>query len=214
MLEVKKHPRRCTLYLVGSFFTQVFLGSLLSKLDIAIVSKNLTVFVYAAQFIITLVIYGRMLISDIKGLSFKKLSTLAFIGVITFFAIALSGIVLTVLKINNANQSAIDSHVTQYQFATMFAIVIMAPIAEEVTFRYCIWGLLKKHIVLAHSVTALLFGFMHVWVYILIDGDISQFLAMLPYIIMSLGFSILYKRTENIWYPIILHMVINYIAST
>lgn len=62
-------------------------------------------------------------------------------------------------------------------------------------------------------ITTLLFAFSHVWTNVLIEGQWIQLIAMLPYFVFGLGLNILYQRTKNVIYPIMLHMAINTIGT-
>lgn len=76
---------------------------------------------------------------------------------------------------------------------------ILIPIMEELTFRYGIHKTLAKHnIVLAYIASSVVFGLMH--------GNPIQivYAALFGWLL-----AYVYTKTDNLWYPIILHAVNN-----
>lgn len=213
----KKIYPNAIIYAIFFIFFQVLGGKLLSLININFITNNMTFWIYFLLFILSVIIFGKILINSIKTLFSKfDFNSLVLIGIITFFAIVFSGIVLEVTGISNSNEQEIDSAlnidcITYILIAV--AAILFAPIAEELFFRFLLYRSVEKcNFVLAHILVAVLFGFFHVWEYIIFDKNYIQFISMISYICMSLGFSILYQKTKNIWYPIILHAVINFIA--
>ncbi len=93
--------------------------------------------------------------------------------------------------------------------------MIFAPLIEEFMYRFFIFRSLEKiNIIFGHILTAFIFAFIHVWDYVLLDGDYTQLVSMTVYFIISIGTSCLYSKTRNICYPILLHSIINFIATT
>ena len=138
------------------------------------------------------------------------------IGFITFFSIVICGIAIELIGVANSNEEEIEAALKSDNLnyvLTAIAAVLFAPITEELFFRFFVYRSIEKiNPVISHICVALLFGFFHVWDYILIEKSYIQLINMLPYICMSLGFSILYQKSKNIWYPISLHSVINLLA--
>lgn len=76
---------------------------------------------------------------------------------------------------------------------------IMIPIMEELTFRYGIHKTLAQHnLVFAYIASSLIFGLMH--------GNPIQivYAGLLGWLL-----AYVYTKTDNIWYPMIIHMVSN-----
>lgn len=113
----------------------------------------------------------------------------------------------------NANQDSINDELKRNFLSMFLAAVVFGPFVEELIFRGLIFRLLhNKFKILSHIISALLFGLYHVWTYILFLGDFSQLINVLPYFAMGLAFSILYEKTDNIGYPLLLHMLNNFIS--
>lgn len=92
-------------------------------------------------------------------------------------------------------------------------VVIFGPFVEELLFRYFIFRETSKiNKVFAHIFTALIFGFSHIWYYVLIQGDYTQLISSLVYVALGLNASLLYSKTKNICFPLMLHMIINCIS--
>ncbi len=194
-------------------FLIVFGGSLIERIGIGFLTENLTFTVYLILFTLAIAMFFPVLITSFKNLSSKGFDRLAVIGLITFVLIIASGIFLDKLGIANENNEAIDEEAKRTGVRMFAAAALFAPFAEELIYRFFIFRLIgSKNLILAHIVTAAVFGFSHVWWFVLVDGDITQLAAMLPTFCMSLGFSVLYQKTGTLAYPIILHMVINIIA--
>ncbi len=204
------------LYGIVFCFLQIFGGNLLSFINIELVSNNLTFGVYALIFICSLICFFKLLINSIKKFDPSNLEKMAVIGIITFVAIVLCGIMIDLMGIANSNENNIDTALSSNRInyiLTAVAAILFAPITEELFFRFLVYRSIEKiNPVLSHISVALLFGFFHIWGYVLIEKSYIQLVNMLPYMCMSLGFSILYQKTKNIWYPIILHGIINFIA--
>ena len=86
----------------------------------------------------------------------------------------------------------------------------IAPIMEEILYRYTAFGLIsKKNIIVAHIITAVLFGLQHVIEAGVYGGDVTQFINIGSYIVYSLIMTNLYSKTKNICIPIVIHILIN-----
>ena len=76
---------------------------------------------------------------------------------------------------------------------------ILVPIMEEIIFRYGIHGTIaRSNVVVAYIVSSLIFGIMH--------GNVIQgaYTSILGFIL-----AYVYTKTNNLWYPIVIHMTIN-----
>ncbi len=76
---------------------------------------------------------------------------------------------------------------------------ILVPIMEEIIFRYGIHGIIaRSNLAVAYVVSSVIFGVMHGNV---IQGAYATLLGLI--------LAYVYTRTENLWYPIMIHMTIN-----
>ena len=103
-------------------------------------------------------------------------------------------------------QSATDALDTSLSIAlngNFFVLIlgtgILVPIMEEIIFRHGMHKTISQsNIIVGYIVSALVFGIMH--------GNIIQgaYAAILGFI-----FAVVLTKTDNIWYPILMHMAIN-----
>lgn len=111
-----------------------------------------------------------------------------------------------------SNQELVVTLVSYNAGIMVFNAVILAPIVEELIFRGLIFNSLRQKSKLwAHLISAFLFGFLHVYSYIL-SGDMSEWIKLIPYMMAGLAFSFAYERRQNIGVPILLHSIKNLIA--
>ncbi len=193
----------CTVTLFGGFLRNLPYGE--------VILENLTFIIYGILFVVAIILFAGMLWKSIREFDLSKLELLLASGVLTIVGIVISAIVIDATGIVNANDEAVSSGINM---SLTFAAILFAPIVEELVFRFMLFRSVSKcNTILAHIVTALAFGFFHVWDYVIIDGDYTQLISMITYIVMSFGFSILYSKSKNICFPIALHMIINAIAT-
>ena len=84
-------------------------------------------------------------------------------------------------------------------WVTILCTVLLAPVAEELFFRKAMIDRLSAH----HPMDAILFSAL---LFGLIHGNLTQFLYAFP---IGVLFGIIYWRTKNIRYTILLHMCMN-----
>lgn len=196
-------------------FLIVFGGSLIERTGIEFLTENITFAVYLILFVLAAAMFFPVLITSFKNVTEKGFERFAVIGLITLALIVASGIFLHKMGIANENNEVIDEEAKRTGGRMFAAAALFAPFAEELIYRFFIFRLIgSKNLILAHIATAAVFGFSHVWGFVLVDGDITQLAAMLPTFCMSLGLSVLYQKTGTLAFPIMLHMAINIIASS
>lgn len=85
----------------------------------------------------------------------------------------------------------------------------LAPFAEELTFRYLLFGKItnKYFKLLMLFISSLLFGLIH------INNFSGAWLKTIPYMIVGLYFALIYHYSKNIWSSIIVHWIVNTINS-
>lgn len=92
------------------------------------------------------------------------------IGFLTLVANVMAGIFLSLLQINNSNQSELNAMTDHNVILLTLTSILFAPVVEELVYRYGIYGLFGKKRILGCIITTLLFAFSHVWGYVLIEG--------------------------------------------
>ena len=114
---------------------------------------------------------------------------------------------------DNLNNDAVAEMAVSSTGKTIAMAVFMAPLAEEPLFRGGIFGALyTKSRPAAYLVSAALFSLYHIWSYALLDvGYLWYFFLYLP---SGLILALAYERTDSIWTPIFLHMLVNFVAMS
>ena len=82
---------------------------------------------------------------------------------------------------------------------------LLAPFAEELTFRYLLFGKFSNKFfkLLMLFVSSILFGMVH------INNFSGQWLQTIPYMIVGLYLALIYYNSKNIWASIIVHWIFN-----
>ncbi len=115
--------------------------------------------------------------------------------------------------LTNPNSAAASS-MTKLNPNTMLAIgVFLAPVVEETLFRGVVFGSLReRNIVLAYVVSSFLFSVYHLWEYMVYRFDPVMLLYLLQYLPGGIVLAAVYEKGQNIWCPVFLHMIINYVS--
>ncbi|MGT2742685.1 CPBP family intramembrane glutamic endopeptidase [Streptococcus plurextorum] len=105
---------------------------------------------------------------------------------------------------NDVNIQTTAQLISPYLF--LLFVGIIGPFVEELVFRRAMMGRLKPYFppVGALIFQALLFALAHVHVL-----ELSQFIQVIPHFVIGLYWGYLYQKTENIYYPMGIHMVTN-----
>lgn len=112
----------------------------------------------------------------------------------------------------SANQMNVETIMATAPLPMIIAVVVFAPIIEELVFRGIIFRSLRKfNVPLAIIVSGFLFGFIHVSSAVF-AGDFSQLLQVLPYMAMGIVFAYSYEKSKSISVPIYLHMINNLVS--
>ncbi|MCL2311367.1 MAG: lysostaphin resistance A-like protein [Firmicutes bacterium] len=94
----------------------------------------------------------------------------------------------------------------------ILSMCLIGPFVEEVTYRVCLFTTLRKKIgIFSHLVTAILFGFQHISIAVLLYNRPLEFLYIFSYMGGSLISSIMYEKINTPVPGIISHMLGNLI---
>ena len=210
----------------------VELSKLLSETDfpkIEVLYRKLYVFsnsignfmVYLLSFIVVAFFMRNYLKDDAKGLilDYKKLAWLIPVCAGVGFGLALLvdyGIGEAIHR-TSANQSSIEVLIKNGGAVWMFfAVVIFAPIVEELIYRKAIFEYLKKFpIVLSYVVSTLLFTFPHmVTTFMDMEYTIAEkFLLCIPYLLSGVSLCVTYHLcNKNIYASWFFHFVNNLLS--
>lgn len=112
------------------------------------------------------------------------------------------------------NQETVINLMTSNTIYTMFAILIFAPLIEELIFRGVIYKKIrrKSNVIISTMITSGLFAIMH-FVVSIIAGDINDLIYIPIYIVPSVFLCIIYEKHNNIFAPILLHLITNSIST-
>lgn len=130
------------------------------------------------------------------------------IYVIMWLSLTLFNLAVSVLMphyTQPANQQVIEVLVSQQNTLIMFVtLVIIAPIAEELIFRGLIMrGMFPKYPFVGFAVSATFFTLAH---------SPANAIDFMTYFILSVGLTYIYWRTREIKYPIMIHMIQNFLS--
>ncbi len=115
-------------------------------------------------------------------------------------------------SLTNPNQAAVNA-MTRLNPGVMLAIgVFLAPVVEETLFRGVVFGSLQgRNRLAAYLLSTLLFALYHLWSRL----DFTkpwQLLYLLQYVPAGLTLCWSYERGRNVWCPVFLHMLLNYVS--
>lgn len=110
----------------------------------------------------------------------------------------------------NLNDMTISAQIQDAPRSTLLIVIFLAPFVEEVLFRGLVFGNLKgKSRPVAYLVSCLLFAFLHVWQFALVNQDITYFWLMVQYLVPGLVLAWAYDHSGTLWSAIGLHTVAN-----
>lgn len=109
------------------------------------------------------------------------------------------------------NQEIIEDSLKILPTYILFSTIVIAPLLEELIFRFCIKKIIPKPSIIYILVSGLLFGSMHV---ILTMTSVTDLLFIIPYSVPGLVFAYLYNKTDNIFIPASIHFIHNFVLMT
>ncbi len=175
---------------------------------------------YGSFFLLMVIVFRKALWKDIKDFvrNFDKyLDRVVIFGFITLVLMVASAIYLDSVGIGDStNQQALDEAIIQYGVLHIITIAVIGPVVEEIFYRGILFGFLKgrgKSIIrsiAAILLSSMIFAFSHTSI---IDFSVTDMLANIPILMLGLTVTTLYWRTDNIFCPIIVHIVINTIGT-
>ena len=104
----------------------------------------------------------------------------------------------------SSNEQAVQTLVSSTPYLMLFTAGILAPIAEELTFRKGVSKIFKNKWVYA-TASGLIFGLLHV----IGGGNILEYLYVIPYGSLGFFFALTYYDTKSIYPSIIMHAIHN-----
>ena len=137
------------------------------------------------------------------------------------FSITYNIIISNILDLEsagNANQDNVISLILSQPILGFLSVVVLAPIVEELTFRYCVFGgLYNKSKKVAYIVSSVVFMAMHSIASFISIGAINKELLMElvflpPYLISGVLLCYAYDKTDNLGTSMIAHSLNNLVS--
>lgn len=173
--------------------------------DLAIVNS----FVDLLLVIILIILYFKELkkeFNTFKNSIKKSLDTAFKYWFIGLIIMCISNIAIGIITSlgTSSNETAVQSLVSTSPYLMLFTAGILAPIAEEITFRKGIAKIFKNKWVYA-TASGLIFGLLHV----IGSTNILEYLYVIPYGSLGFFFALTYYDTKSIYPSIIMHAIHN-----
>ena len=145
--------------------------------------------------------------------SMKAIGVNIILYYVTQYAITLA-LLLVLPSVENPNTEAVGMAVAINSKVMKFIAVVLAPIVEEILFRGIVFGTIAgKNKTAAYIVSTVLFAAYHLWSYLFAGVDfILILLYSIEYVPGAVFFAKSYDESGNIWTPILMHAVMNYVA--
>ena len=120
---------------------------------------------------------------------------------------------LILAGMTNLNDVTISAQIHDAPRSTALIIIFLAPFVEEVLFRGYVFGNLRAtNRTAAYLVSCLLFAFLHVWQFAVVNQSLTYFLLMLQYLVPGLVLAWVYERSGTLWGSVLLHAAVNAMA--
>lgn len=111
------------------------------------------------------------------------------------------------------NQEILKEFTQEYKFYMFFMTIIFAPIVEELVFRGAIYKFIRQIFGKNLSIILTSVGFAGVhFIGSLITKDYQDLIFLPLYLIPSIYLCAIYEKTKNIFAPILLHAINNYMS--
>lgn len=153
---------------------------------------------------------------NLQTLKYGAIGALCIMG----FSIFYNSFVSTIFELGNtgnANQENVVELIKSNLFLGFLSVVILAPIVEELTYRYCLFGgTCKKRKWVGYLISGIVFAFMHsissFLEYGLSKELLMDFLFLPPYLFSGLALCYLYDKSSNLGSSFVAHLLNNLIS--
>ncbi len=185
-------------------------------LGLNLTDLQMNIYYFVINCIMVWIIFHNFLLRSFHGIRFWELIQALILGFVLYYAgNYVFSLVMGWLNIDitSYNDQTILSLAQQSKALMILCSVLLAPMVEETLVRGLLFGVIRrKSRIAAYVVSILFFAVIHVWQYLLAYDFKSVFFAALQYIPAGVALGWTYEKSNTIWAPIILHMVINAIA--
>lgn len=200
-------------YFIVSIYKYEFsylLGIDLKKLDIFSLSTYLIIYETLTLAVVIYVYKDELITSfnDFKCNIKKYFNTYFKYWILILLLMFISNTIITNFTTSEVatNQEIILADLKIAPIYILFSTILIAPLLEELIFRFCIKKIIPKPSIIYIIISGVLFGSMHV---ILTMENIADLLFIIPYSIPGIVFAYLYNKTENIFIPAGIHFMHN-----
>lgn len=196
------------LYLFITILLQLLLQDYLTSLDNNLVGAAY-LFIEIVTLLIFVIIFRKILIPDIldfKQNGKKYIKNNFKYWLFGLIIMAISNIIISSFIGLSTNESGNRDILSDLPIYGIFAMVIIAPIVEELMTRV----ILKDKVpdIIYYTLSALIFASLH----LLSATSVSEIFYLIPYGALGFCFAIMYKKTNNVCTNIFFHMVHNLMA--
>ena len=185
-------------------------------LDLRLTDVQINVAYFIINCVMIWIIFHNFLLRSFRSIRFWELVQALILGFCLYYAGKfLLGLVLQLLKLSvtNFNDETVTGLISQNRLVMLVCTVFLAPIVEETLVRGLLFGVIRRqNRILAYAVTILFFCVMHIWQYLSVYDVRDVLLAGLQYIPAGIALGWTYEKSNTVWAPIGLHMVINAIS--
>lgn len=155
---------------------------------------------------------------DLRDDGKKGIFTIGFYFLIIIVAITITSIALNILHIGiSENQKAIESSFEDNMILSSIVTVGLAPFVEEMIFRFHIFntirGKKRRRKFAAILISSICFAFYHTTFISIFSMNFGEVMTLLPYFVIGMILACLRAKTDNLIYPVVLHMAYNLMAT-
>lgn len=197
-------------------FLSLGLKWLLSLIELELTVLQFNTCYFVLNTLIIWIIFHNFLLRSFRSIRFWDTVQAVILGFVLYYAGNwVLSLILTLLDttIISFNDQTMQSLAADNFWVTAFCSVVIAPLVEETLVRGLLFGSIRpKSRIGAYAASILFFSFMHVWQYISTEGFLPVVLAAVQYIPASIALGWTYEKSNTVWAPIFLHMLINAVS--
>ena len=210
---------------IGNYFLVILFAVLLIVsfgflgLEISSNKLNLTATILASVSILVFffLFFGNTIIDKLKSVFTLKALLYGVVGFAFFYlATILYSVFIYFLEIdygNNENQEIVVSLIKGEPILAFIVVVILAPIVEEIMYRYALFGAFLKHNrFLAYFISVLAFTIAHFIASFGSDNILLELVSFFPYAFSGIVFAYIYEKSKNLGSAIIAHFINNFLS--
>lgn len=201
------------------YFIHLIAPYAVSLLGNRFISEHVNLIFFTFMLILVIILGRKFLWENVKRVNEDSKNKFS-IAIIGFFIYIISLIIVSILLKQIFDMTSLEktiedkSTVSNLSFLEKLIVgCLFAPIIEEVVYRGIIFRLYRKQTkIFAHIVSAIIFGAMHYIDWFVYYGNFLYIVYTIPLMLMGLLYSIIYEKTGNICWPMLLHFMNNFMS--